>query len=370
MALLPTLTAIVLLLPAQEDAARSLPGIVATVGNQPITQNELDRRIQRDLGVRMGAGDLQRSRVEEAVLQDMIDELLILQEARRREGGADRKAPRRGRRERGGPVGEEDIDRHIERRIDELKRSGLPITSTQHFYDLEKQRTGLDRDALREDIRTRLTIEAFLWEVPFRNIDPWVTPTQSRHYYQTHLDEFTNPVEVSFRQIFLQPDRFNALLAKQKIDDGLAAGVPFEELAKQYSQDFENPEDRGAIITKTFAEIQHWEYPLPQALRSLEKGEVSDPIITRRAIHYFQIIDRVEGRPKPYEEAQQDIERKVLIARRLRQHKQLVDRLREKTVIRVFLPGAGTGPEVTAEGAPPETTADAGAGGVQAAPVK
>ncbi|MBN1444250.1 MAG: peptidyl-prolyl cis-trans isomerase [Planctomycetes bacterium] len=356
------------LLQAEEAAVRP-GGIVATVGDDAITQSDLDRRLALELNSRGGSistDDLKQNKpaLERFVLDKMIDDLLILQEiwqlreSKKGEKEAEEKketsrpvagASRISRTAR--YISEEAVDREIKRRIETLRESRINVRNEIDFYQHIEQTTGLDRAQIRAYIREEVGIRRYLWEKVFSAVDPFVAPRESRVYYENHVGEFTTPVEVSFRQIFLLPDRINSFVAIKKISEGLENKVPFVDLAKEFSQDFDSPEARGRVWERSFEELRSWLAPIPDKLKTMSQGEVAGPFRTDAGIYFLELVDRVDGQPKSYEDVQEEIEKKIVRARQELKFEMFMEELRRRSHIEKLLAGArgATGADGDAE---------------------
>ena len=334
-----------------QDPDPAVGDIVAIVGGDPVTTTELDRRIELKLvngALSPNNVKFQLGLVREGVLRGVIDELLILQEATRRVGGEGKDGapddPAGDLRKKAGEqswaklarryIGEREIEREIEERIKQLD-----LRTKAEFYAFTKKTTEMNRREIHAAIRRQLTIRKFLSMFVYGTTDPFVSPQQLGQYYKKHLDEFTTPVEVSFRRITLNPDR-DLLDNVAKITQSFEEGVPFVEVARKYSQDYQNPDLRGKLQTRSFDVIHQFAPAIAHALRTLRTGEISIPPVQVSSghVYYFFVDDRVEGKPKPFEEAQPDIEKKLLLARREMAYRELIEKLRDKTVIKNFLP--------------------------------
>jgi len=349
------------LLPGQEEA-RSLPpsppsvkeapgtsltrrpgGIVAIVGGDDvITQAELDRRVEQNRAVLSGtqptrAVERELVRLRLITLDNMINDRLILQLVRNEEEKEGRPL-----------VTEADVDAYVSRRVDDLREKGSGITSADEFYRMVREADGRDRRQFRSHIKDQMAISAYFRRKVIRTMDGAVSPEESKMYYKTHLDEFTQPVEISFRQIVISSASDNAILRVEAVEKGLKQGLSFEELAKAFSEEalLGSPESAGRLWKKSFEDLKAWHEPIPSVLRSLKKGKISQRVETALDVRYFEVVDVVEGKPKPFSEAQEEIEDKIKERRNRSEIEGFIKRLRQKIPVEIYL----TNPE---EVAPP-----------------
>lgn len=148
-------------------------------------------------------------------------------------------------------------------------------------------------------------------------------------YLELTLDEFREPVEESaileayevskqeaqyktqhrVSHILFEPGKQDDL--KQRIknaQDKLAAGVPFAEVAKEFSQDVGSAEkggDLGFSSGDTFPE------PMETAIAQLEPGVVSAPVETEAGTHLILVTERKMGEQPSLKEMREQLQEKI-----------------------------------------------------------
>lgn len=307
-------------------------GIVAVVGDTFITQSELDRtyaRFSRD-DVPQTVLDWHRLRRERAVLEFLIDEKLILHRVQIIE------------KKEGKPyITEGQIDGELRRRADRMKEQGSSSRSVEDVYQAYYDVLGLNRKETRAYLKDQMSIEKYLWrEVYPKRVEPWVSPEESRYYYRANIDEFTSPVKIWLRQVFIPNTRRDAQLAVEGMVEGLKEGIDFAELARLYSQEvYDGMADQaGRVRTYSFEELKSWHPPLPETLRRMKRGEVAGPIRSEVGFHFLKVEDVVSGAPEPFSQAHSKIQTKLLQARRDAARRKFLKEERRKTRVEVFLP--------------------------------
>jgi len=310
-------------------------GIVAVVGDEVITEDELEKAAQRRRAEylrRMPAAAIDREyqRLRRAELENLIDDKLILQKVRREE------------KKEGKPhVTDLDVDAYIKKQADDFKKRGEAINSPEDIYLRVQQTDGLSREEYRGIIKDRIAINNYIFQHVLRASDAFVSPQEMRNYYESHREEFVTPVRISFRQIILNPDRNDAVqLLLQLIEKGLESGQDFVELARTVEEHIGGaPESADFIWDKTFEELKDWHAPIPDVLKGMKKGETSGRVLTVKGdIRYFKVEHVVEGEPKPFEEAQEEIEKKMRNERNNRRWTAWLKGERKKVRIEVSLP--------------------------------
>ena len=116
-----------------------------------------------------------------------------------------------------------------------------------------------------------------------------ITPTDAEleDYLNLHQDDFRVEERRGFSHIIIRADNPNAQEHIKAVDDGLASGKSFADLAKEYSDDMASRNDGGdmGLISKTSLA------PLfANPLFALEKvGDHTDKIIDADGTHYLQL---------------------------------------------------------------------------------
>lgn len=311
-------------------------GIVAIVGDEVVTQAELDRRV---LQRRSQLADLYPAKVleEEMVqltwytLESMVSDKMVLQQVRMKEKKSDQEKKF---------VEEAEVDAAIHRRVEFLREKNPAIKTADDVYRIALESEGLSRGEFRRLIRERLEVDRYLFQEVLRGAQVYVSPAEARVYYRAHIDDFKQPVSVSFREILVPLTSPDSLARKKAIDEGLEAGEPFIDLARTYSQEVYDgdPDAAGRLWQKSFEDLKTWHKPIPDVLRKLKPGQVSRPVPTRRGIHYFYMEKVVEGEPRSYSEVQDEIRQKLRQEREDRAIRDFLADLRERLRPEIFIP--------------------------------
>lgn len=189
---------------------------------------------------------------------------------------------------------------------DELERE--TAQATQRLIDRFGTRAALDRELARsgmtfEDLqaRNRELVRNRLYTM--RMVQAHVRPRvevrddEVRAFYEEHRDEVPTQIpQVRIANILVvaqpDPEIMDAIDAQLRaIDDALASGQSFEDVAREYS---EGPNaSRGGLVGR-FSRGDLFSPVIEEALWSMQPGEVSAPINTELGIHVLQLIDRDE----------------------------------------------------------------------------
>jgi len=330
-------------------STRAPGGLAATVGDEVITQAQLTKRVERrraQLSSLYPSGVIERElvRLEWYTLDQFINDKLLLQEVRKEEQKLNEGKPF---------VTDFEIDAYVKREIEFLREKHPGIKDEEDVYRLYREAEGMTRGEYREFVKDQISIGMFLQQKVYKRVEASVSPQEAKVYYQSHLDEFTVPEKISFRQIVIKVNRDNNYMARRDaVEKGLKEGTDFVELAKTFSEEvFEgNPETAGRLWEKTFEELKSWREPIPETLRRMKKGEVSSMVLTATDIRFLRVENVVEGKPKPFSEAQETIGEKIRQVRKRAEFDAFLKQLRDKVKPEIFI---APPPE---EPAPNETT--------------
>jgi parvulin-like peptidyl-prolyl isomerase len=289
-------------------------GIAVIVGDAVITYKDIQLALGDDLDFlrrqygadsevyKEKAAELQKSKLEE-----MVENELVLQEFKR--------------------AGYVIPDSWVQNQIKEdIRKVGDRLTLISTL-----QAQGITFEKYREKTREREILrQMWLLKVPR---DPLISPAKIENYYAHHLPDFKMEDQVKLRMIVLtnSPGVSNVEMAKEIIAK-LDQKVPFEELAKIYSQDSKASSggERGWMEKKVLRS------DLAKAAFALEPGEHSQPIETSDGTYILLVEDKKVSYTQTLSEVRDQIEATLRTEETKRLRKQWVDQLKAKTFIRYF----------------------------------
>ena len=293
--------------------AEILDRIVATVNGDIITMKELDGRVKPLIRLRKARNQAEVNQLRRTILDIMIDQLLILQEAERLKI----------------IITDGEVDQAIER----IKAS-KNVTQEQLVASFAKQ--GISMDTFREDVRFDLIREMVMHSevlsrivVPAREVDA---------YFSDHKDEFDIKPKVHLKNILLAvPSEAPASQVRKKMDLAekvlaeIQGGMKFTEAASKYS-DASNAAEGGDLGPINWSDL---ESGIREALKDLKKGQVSRPIRMGGGIQIFQVVDRIEVDKEEMARVKEKI--RGLLAQRQAEGKikEWLRKLRESAIIKV-----------------------------------
>ncbi len=309
--LISLITAHVMLLTLQGQAATSIDRVVAIAGDEIITQSELDRIIRS----RKDAGEpIDPKKDHWEILKQLIEEQLIVQEA---------------------------------------KKKGVTVTEDELEFalkDIEKRNRIPDREALKKAV----AMDHLSWEQYLNNLSNQLTALKLlsrevnttvtlsdekvKEYYEQHADLFALPDRVQLRQILLpfsenanQTEIDNIKSKAEKIYDEAHSGTDFLQLVQRYSEGHEKKEGgdlgffkRGDLTPK-----------IDEVIFQLKEGEITPPIETPLGIHIFKIETQEIGRLRPFETVQRKIKEQLIMEKTAELRSQWIEDLRKRSFVEV-----------------------------------
>ena len=291
------LTAIILLVASGGLAqTKTVDEIIAWVNSDIILKSEYETRkalIRNDLAEAPPRGrGLQGAQLEQAfndaqktLLRDLIDETLLLQQAKDMSLNADLELIKTKEQLR--------QERHLES-MEELEKAIVA--------------QGFTLDEFNQNIKTRyLTQQVLQREVYGRVV---ITTEEMKKYYDANLKSFDRPAGIRVREISVYTENRGPAeieSQKKKIEEALAAvkkGDNFAEVASKYSES-QTAQGGGDLGFFVKGELDK---PLEDVASKLEKGQVTDIIPLRDGFMILKLDDKHEGGILPFELAQKDIQ--------------------------------------------------------------
>lgn len=237
--------------------------------------------------------------LKKKVLNDLIRERLLLQEASRR--------------------GITVPDEALEARVEELRAgyTGSPLRKSliKHAMDYDQWRQALRENMIMEALFAHVVQDAGK-----------VTDQEVGQYYWNHLDEFLIPEAVELYQIVVK-SRSTAQGLLRRIRNG----EDFEALATKHSIGPEK-EQSGRLGTYQRGELP---VPLEEAAFSTPTGKVTSLVETQHGFHLLKVVKRIPLHVQSEEEAREEIARKLSREKEQVFYDLWVERLIQNSDIRV-----------------------------------
>lgn len=226
--------------------------VIAVINDEAITRAELDTYVNL-LKVQMGEERWRQFEMsEEKALEALVEDRLILQEAK---------------------LNEKDLNmdkRMVNSRIEQIKKG---YKTEQEFLDALMQQ-GLSVSGLNTHVKEQMLRDAFIDREIRSRI--FIGPQEVTDYYNAHIEEFNLPEQAEIDSIAVDD-----ILLAEDIHTKLELGLGFEALKERYSKKnvlagmVSRGQLRGEIDDKVF---------------SLAEGHYSSPIEVKGSGYYIFLI--------------------------------------------------------------------------------
>lgn len=297
----------------------TLPAVVARVGDQEITRQDLLEEAQGARAQLLQRGVPTEATESEEFYRQALDQIvagiLIYEEAQ-----AEGLVP---------------TDAEVEQQVQAL-RSQVPEGQT---FEQALAATGVTREQLEKEIR----MTGALQRVVSQKIVPQVTVSEeeARSFYQENLDRMKKPARARVRHILVKvaadgtPEARQA--AREKVEglrSQISSGADFAALAREHSEDQVSRERGGELP---------WIAPgqtvpaFEQAAFDLEPGELSGVVESPFGYHVIQGLERQSEATAPFDEVK---ERILAMLREQQAREQLhthVDALKNEKQVEILL---------------------------------
>lgn len=267
---------------SERDQREKLAPVVAQVNGEPIFVSE----IREALGEAFRDGQPLLSEQEDlrqlkrSLLERLIDEHLLLQEARRRELVLD---PRL-------------VDAAVEATF-----AGYPAGGAEE----QLLRQGMDMATFREKTRRNLLIAKLLKQEVTDRVA--VSRADLEKYYSEHQGEFVQPEKVRVRQILVRTQEEAEQLRKRVL-----RGESFEQLAKESSL---SPEASRGGDLGFFSRGQMPPDVEEHCFALFQPGQLSKVLPSPYGFHLYQLVEKKPAREMDNQEARRQIEERLLLER-------------------------------------------------------
>jgi len=245
--------------------------IVAVIGNEIITQSDLDYQVQ--FYAFQNRIDPNTPGLRKQVLDALVNEKLLLTQAL-----LDSLT-----------VSDEEVNQRLDMQIQALVQQYGSETRVEETYGMPISRM---KREFRDDMRKQLLVNK-VQQAKLGNLS--VTRREVEEFYAAYKDSLPKvPTSVDISHIFIMPkispQALNDAFARAKaLEDSLKAGADFAELARRYSEDKASASGGGDLgwirrgeLVKAFEEVAF----------SLKENQISSPVLTEFGYHIIQLLGR------------------------------------------------------------------------------
>ncbi len=309
--------------------------IRATVNGAPILQEEI-AETSHHLLLSLRAKGLppeeyrkEEAKIEQTVLDQLIDRELLRQEAMSRLSAGGKKQVEKIKEEAG-----KEFDKHMRKVRRELASSMNIKTEDDFKRFLESQQVSLE--GMRRHYEHQYFADQYLFFLISTRLDQAVGHAQIVEYYQTHPEEFVATEGVEWQDIFLDPSnaRYGSRAAARKAAEEMVARLRAgEDIAKFLPLDDGDSKTRdGQGMGHRPGEIQPHE--AEATLFRLGDGEVGDIVEVPGGFHVVRVITRTHAGQMPFnEKVQTQIRNKLRSDIGMREREAILKELRRSAII-------------------------------------
>ena len=303
--LLAFIAALVTLLPCS-SGGEIVEKIVAIVNDDIVTLSDVQRVVRVEKQGRFTSVDEYFRGLElKDKLNFFIDNMLIQQQAKKLKVDVS--------------------DKEVEAVVESIKKQNL--ISEQ---DLKEQlaREKVSYKAFLEGLRMNL----LRGKVLSRTIsgEALVTDAELQAYYQANIDQFRSE-EYRLQQVFISARRQDAAARGQNVYNQLGKGVPFEQLAREFSDDPSGAQGGDIGYVKKEDLIPE----LRQALSLLVPGTYSHPVSTSYGVHIVKLLEVRKSDAPPFDSVKDEVSARLLQKESERRYKEYIAKLRASAYIEV-----------------------------------
>ena len=251
--------------------------------------------------------------MKENLLEKMITDLLLLQEAEKMEGM--------------------DPDEQLRLWLENLKKENNINSDAELIRALQQQ--GVDFDEWKKKMKENMMRDAVIGSEVRRSIV--VDDSEIVSYYKLHPEEFTELPEYKLRAIYLSAEGGNeeeVEAKKREINEKILSGEDLSALAGKYSEGPEK-ENQGELGNFKKGEL---EKDLEQAVEKLGVGEMTPWLKVRAGWFLLKLEEKKESRLKSFEEVRREIEEKFFNEQSQEKLAEFLKKLKEKSYIKILTP--------------------------------
>ncbi len=275
------------------------PNVIATVNGEPVERDDFEKQLAREAQAMEGGARTpeQLAPYKQALLDTMVDHLLVLQAARTAAV----------------TVTSEEVDRRVL-----ALGSEYPAGS----FDEALAQSQTSRAALVRSTREALIIEKLFQQQVFSRLA--VTEEQIRSYYDEHADEYAEPEQVHAQQIVVK-----GLDEARRIQQQLWQGKKFSDLARRFSlsADAKVGGDLGFFARGTMPPA------FDDVVFKLSVGGTSEVVSTDYGFHLFRVLEKKPARKRELNDVRAVIEQKLLVGLRTDAQRAFTEGLRAKAQV-------------------------------------
>jgi parvulin-like peptidyl-prolyl isomerase len=289
--------------------------ILVRVNDRLITNSEFEKRVDSSTHAPGASNDV--SQIKREALQDLIKEKLL--------------------EERAKEMGVSAADDEIETAVERVKRQ-YNLATDQEF-DAALASSNMTREDLKRQMRQTIILQKVIGRDVTSKLD--ISEDMLRLEYERQKEKlYRVPEQARVSEIVIRfapgdtAAREKAVARLEEARAKLAAGTPFAELAKEYSEG--TARDRGGDLgTVSKGELLP---ALDAAVFSDPPQEYPPPALQPRSIHLFRVNDRKPAGFRPFADVSEDLKKRIgenLYEKRFGEY---VEKLRRDAYVKIYDP--------------------------------
>ena len=298
-------------------AEEVIESIVAIVNDDVITLSQYKNQhevLYQMIRARFQGEEFQEQyrRAREGLLDTMVTELLLLQEARKR--GIN-------------------VEEQLKLAIENIKEENN-LNSDEELWQVMRQE-GMDPEVWKQQMRENIMKQGVIVTEVDRSIV--LEDSEIVNYYKLHPEEFTEPPEFKLRAIYVSSTEKTSGEVEnlmREIELKIASGEEFTDLAGTYSEGPER-DTQGDLGSFKKGEL---EKTLEQAVEKLKVGETTPWLTVKDGWYLLKLEEKKEERLKLFDEVRREIEEKLFIEKRQKRLGEFIKELKEKSYIKILNP--------------------------------
>jgi parvulin-like peptidyl-prolyl isomerase len=310
-----TLLAFAILLAAAVPvfAAELVEKIVARVNDRLITHSEFEKRFEVFIASPQAGNNPLEARRK--LLNELIQEKLL--------------------EERASELSVQATDEEVETAVERVKRQYNLATDAE--FEAALKSSNLSRDDLKRQMRNTITLQKVVGRDISSKLD--LSEDALRLEYERRKDQLykvADQAEVAEIVIrFDSKDEAARAAAAARIEEArakIAAGTPFADVAKEYSEG--NARERGgALGSVSKGELVT---ALDATVFADPPQELPPPVLLSSSIHLFRVTDRKPAGYRPFAEVKEDLRARIADDIYDKKYAEYIDKLRREAFIKIY----------------------------------
>ena len=296
-----------LLITRTVSAQEAVNKIVASVAGEPITYYDvlvaMYPQLQEANLVLSDKNDIRIKRLEETALNEIVNAILIRQEADKYNL----------------KITEQDID-------SEMRRIARENNTSVDVLEQQIRLQGNSVDMIKKNLRNSLLQQRMIATFVFRKIV--VTAQEIESYYKEHSDMFKTDTVYSVLFIKLPTERE----AERVLAQGRSRSTSFASLQKSCSERY-GSSSVGELEDLMFSELSsEWQ----TAISDANQGDIIGPLHVDNEYFVVYVRKKEDGSPLPFEDVYTTIEGKIRDSKFSSQYADFIQSLRAKADIKIY----------------------------------